>query len=73
MEEMQRNKNGQPFSLAIRLLQIVPATLLLKLTTLSVGGIGNAVGYPNPLHFSRAFKSVYGISLRAWRMQQTRK
>ncbi|MDE6398054.1 MAG: AraC family transcriptional regulator, partial [Clostridiales bacterium] len=26
-----------------------------------------AVGYRNPLHFSRAFKNRYGISPRLWR------
>ncbi len=43
------------------------AAELLKLTDLSVSDIGNAVGYPNQLHFSRAFKNVYGISPRQWR------
>ena len=39
----------------------------LKLTSLSIADIGNAVGYPNQLHFSRAFKNVYGTSPRSWR------
>ena len=38
------------------------ATELLKMTKLSIADIGNAVGYPNQLHFSRAFKNVTGIS-----------
>lgn len=46
---------------------------LLKLTTLSIGDIGNAVGYPNQLHFSRAFKKIYGVSPRAWRYEQQSK
>ncbi|MGN0677288.1 MAG: helix-turn-helix domain-containing protein [Ruminococcus sp.] len=29
--------------------------------------IGNAVGYENPLHFSRAFRNIYGIPPREWR------
>ena len=33
----------------------------------STMAIGNAVGYPNQLHFSRAFKNVYGVSPREWR------
>ena len=45
------------------------AAELLKLTALSVGDIGSAVGYENALHFSRAFKNVYGVSPRAWREQ----
>lgn len=47
--------------------RMVKATELLKLTTLSIADIGNAVGYSNPLHFSRAFKNVYGVSPREWR------
>ena len=47
--------------------RMTKASELLKLTTLSINDIGNAVGYPNQLHFSRAFKNVYGISPREWR------
>ena len=43
------------------------AAELLKLTSLSIGDIGNAVGYQNALHFSRAFKNIYGIPPREWR------
>lgn len=42
---------------------------LLKLSALSVAEVGRSVGYPNQLHFSRAFKSVHGISPRAWRRE----
>lgn len=35
----------------------------------SIGDIGVSVGYPNLLHFSRAFKSVYGISPREYRQK----
>ena len=38
------------------------ATELLKMMKLSIADIGNAVGYPNQLHFSRAFKNIYGVS-----------
>ena len=47
--------------------RMVKATELLKLTDLTIGDIGNAVGYPNQLHFSRAFKHTYGMSPRKWR------
>ena len=40
---------------------------LLRLTGLSIAEVGAAVGYPNQLHFSRAFKQVKGSSPRAWR------
>ena len=48
------------------------ATELLKLTALPVSEVGRAVGYPNQLHFSRAFKGAYGISPREWRRQNAR-
>lgn len=57
-------KSPQQFLMSYRMAK---AAELLKLTALSVSDIGNAVGYPNQLHFSRAFKNVYGISPREWR------
>ena len=57
-------KSPQQFLLNYRMAK---AAELLKLTTLSVRDVGNAVGYPNQLHFSRAFKNVYGESPREWR------
>ncbi len=59
-------KSPQEFLLNYRM---VKATELLKLTQLSIGDISNAVGYDNQLHFSRAFKNIYGISPREWRKQ----
>lgn len=43
------------------------AAQLLITTNLSINEIGNAVGYPNQLHFSRAFKNVYGASPRQYK------
>lgn len=43
------------------------AIQLLISTKFSIKEIGNAVGYPNQLHFSRAFKNVYGMSPREYR------
>ena len=57
-------KTPQEFLISYRMSK---ATELLRLTTLSIGDIANAVGYTNPLHFSRAFKNVYGFSPREWR------
>lgn len=59
-------KTPQEFLINYRMTK---ATELLKLTGLSVGDIGNAVGYSNQLHFSRAFKNVYGVSPRQWRYE----
>lgn len=57
-------KTPQQFLLIYRMIK---ATELLKLTKLSVGDISAAVGYANQLHFSRAFKNIYGVSPREWR------
>jgi AraC-like DNA-binding protein len=59
-------KSPQDFLLNYRMLK---AAELLKLTQLSIGDISNAVGYSNQFHFSRAFKSIYGIAPREWRNQ----
>lgn len=60
-------KSPQDFLLNYRM---VKAAELLKLTKLSVGDISSAVGYDNQMHFSRAFKNVYGVSPRQWRTEQ---
>lgn len=57
-------RSPQDFLISYRLTK---ATELLKMTDLSITNIANAIGYPNPLHFSRAFKHVYGVSPREWR------
>ena len=57
-------KSPQEFLITYRMTK---AAELLKLTSLSIADIGNAVGYPNQLHFSRAFKNTYGTSPRSWR------
>lgn len=49
--------------------RMVKATELLKLTSLSIADVGSAVGYENQLHFSRAFKNIYGVSPREWKNQ----
>lgn len=43
------------------------AETLLRETEMPIGEIAAAVGYENPLHFSRAFKNARGISPREWR------
>jgi AraC-like DNA-binding protein len=57
-------KSPQEFLLNYRMIK---ATELLKLTRLSIGDIGLAIGYENQLHFSRAFKKIYNVSPREWR------
>lgn len=60
-------KSPQEFLISYRMSK---AGELLKLTSLSIADVGNAVGYPNQLHFSRAFKNVHGVSPRTWRYEQ---
>lgn len=62
-------KTTQEFLLCYRMAK---AAELLRQPQYSVGDVGSAVGYENPLHFSRAFKNTYGISPRKWRNQQRR-
>lgn len=57
-------KTPQEFLLSYRMAK---AAQLLKETTFSVGAIAAMVGYQNPLHFSRAFKNIYGCSPRNYR------
>lgn len=59
-------KSPQEFLMSYRMAK---AAELLKLTKLPIGDIGNAVGYPNQLHFSRAFKNIYHVSPRNWRAE----
>ena len=54
-------KSPQEFLISYRMIK---AAELLRRTRYSINEIGCAVGYPNQLHFSRAFKSVYGVSPR---------
>lgn len=47
--------------------RMVKATELLRLTNMSISDISAAVGYSDYTHFSRAFRSIYGMSPREWR------
>ena len=57
-------KSPQQYLIGYRMAK---ASELLKLTSLPVAEVGRAVGYPNHLHFSRAFKGAYEVSPREWR------
>jgi AraC-like DNA-binding protein len=56
----------QEFLIRMRLSK---ATELMKTSPASIGDISAVCGYPNQLHFSRAFKKRYGVSPREWRVQ----
>ena len=60
-------KSPQEFLIHYRMIK---AAELLRMTKKSVQEIGISVGYPNALHFSRAFKNVYGVSPRSWRLAE---
>ena len=50
-------------------LRLSKAADLLKGTGSPIGSIAAQCGYPNQLHFSRAFRKRYGLSPREWRAQ----
>ena len=56
----------QEFLIRMRLSK---ATELMRTSRDSIGDIAAVCGYPNQLHFSRAFKKRYGLSPRQWRAQ----
>ncbi|MBM6775565.1 AraC family transcriptional regulator [Olsenella profusa] len=62
-------KSPQQYLIGYRMTK---AAELLKLTTLPIGEVARTVGYPNQLHFSRAFKGAYGVSPRDWRREHAR-
>lgn len=66
----RENMGQSPQEFLIRY-RLSKAAELLKTTDLSIKDISVQVGYPNQLHFSRAFKNVYGLSPRSYR-QKTR-
>ena len=49
--------------------RMTKAAEMLRMTNLPVAEIGRQVGYPDQLHFSRAFKSIYGLSPRNWKKE----
>ncbi|MBQ6385557.1 MAG: AraC family transcriptional regulator [Lachnospiraceae bacterium] len=62
-----RESVGKPPQTFLLQYRMIKASEMLRLTDLSVAEIGMAVGYQNQLHFSRAFKGVYGSSPREYR------
>lgn len=57
-------KSPQRFLMNYRMIK---AAEMLASTDKPVNEIGASVGYENPMHFSRAFKNIYGVSPREWR------
>ncbi|WP_295748663.1 AraC family transcriptional regulator [uncultured Oscillibacter sp.] len=64
-----KEKKGCPPQEFLIRLRLTKAAELMKQSTVSIGDISASCGYPNQLHFSRAFKQRYGVSPREWRAQ----
>ena len=64
-----RDSMGCPPQEFLIRLRLSKAAEQMQSTKASIGDISAACGYPNQLHFSRAFKKRYGVSPREWRTQ----
>ena len=64
----KENMGCPPQEFLIRL-RLSKAAEMMKTTSASIGDISASCGYPNQLHFSRAFRQRYGVSPREWRSQ----
>ncbi|MCI8808190.1 MAG: AraC family transcriptional regulator [Oscillospiraceae bacterium] len=64
----RENMGCPPQEFLIRL-RLSKAADQMKDTKAPIGEIAAVCGYPNQLHFSRAFKKRYGLSPREWRNQ----
>lgn len=62
----KERKGCSPQEYLIRM-RLSKAAEMMKTTSISIGDIAVACGYPNQLHFSRSFKQHYGVSPREWR------
>ncbi|HCY53278.1 MAG TPA: AraC family transcriptional regulator, partial [Kandleria vitulina] len=60
----ETGKTPQSFLLNYRMIK---ACEYLKKTKMHIADISQSVGYDNQLHFSRAFKNIYGLSPMQWR------
>lgn len=58
---------GHPPVTAIELVRLAHAEPLLLRSNLTVAEIGRLCGFVDPYHFSRRFRSAYGVSPRAYR------
>lgn len=64
----KENMGCPPQEFLIRL-RLSKAAEMMKLSGSSIRDISASCGYPNQLHFSRAFKKHYGVSPKEWRKQ----
>lgn len=66
-QELYKKAFGVTFGSDVIRSRIESATELLLYSEMSVTEIGYACGYENPVHFSRQFSKMKGISPAAWR------
>ncbi|MEV4619172.1 helix-turn-helix transcriptional regulator [Asanoa sp. NPDC049573] len=52
---------------AVELVRLARAAVLLERSNLSVAAISDACGFVNPFHFSRRFRTAYGVAPRDYR------
>jgi AraC-like DNA-binding protein len=64
-----RQRHGLPPMAFYQRMRLQKACALLAQTTLTVGQVARAVGFEDPLHFSRVFHRVYGAAPRMWRKE----
>ncbi|HIY02148.1 MAG TPA: AraC family transcriptional regulator [Candidatus Blautia faecipullorum] len=65
---MKRHNGLSPQELLFQY-RMAKASQLLQLTSMTVKDVGKAVGYPDQLRFSRAFRKAFGIPPSQWRKQ----
>jgi AraC-like DNA-binding protein len=52
---------------AVELIRLARAAIMLQRSNLAVGTISASCGFVNPFHFSRRFRTVYGVPPRTYR------
>jgi AraC family transcriptional regulator len=52
---------------AVELIRLARAATLLQRSSLTVGAVAEACGFANPFHFSRRFRTAYGVPPRVYR------
>lgn len=69
LSKLFKEKKGYPPQEYLIRLRLSKAADLMRTTPMSISDIAASCGYPNQLHFSKAFKKRYGVSPREWRSQ----
>lgn len=62
-----KEKMGCPPQEFLIRMRLSKSTELMRSSAAPIGEIASRCGYPNQLHFSRAFRKRYGMSPREWR------